>query len=126
MGLALPAMIAGDGIIGSNDGEGFGGYLPIFPFDGDIECGSLIFRVHGEQGALMPSDALELPEFGAGIILLLNVVEDLRVGEDFLKLIIIDRTPELELFSIGSKLGIMVLDGLHNPCAKALSILLGF
>ena len=34
----------GDGIIGSNDGEGFGGYLPIFPFDGDIECRSLIFR----------------------------------------------------------------------------------
>jgi len=74
----------------------------------------------------MPSDVLELPEFGARIILLLNVVEDLGVGEDFLELIIIDQTPELEPFSIGSKLDIMVLDGLYDPCMKALSILLGF
>ena len=74
----------------------------------------------------MSSDALELPEFGTRIILLLDVVEDLRVGQDLFKLIIVDRTTELELFGIGSKLGVMVLDGLHNPCAKVLSILLGF
>jgi len=74
----------------------------------------------------LSSDALELPEFGTRIILLLDVVEDLGVGQDLLKLIIIDRTAELESFGVGSKLGIMVLDGLHNLCAKVLSILLGF
>jgi len=72
----------------------------------------------------VPGDALELPESGAMVILLLDVVENLRVGQDFLKLIIIDQTPELESFSIGSEFGILVLDGLYNSCAEALSIFL--
>jgi len=74
----------------------------------------------------MSGDALELPEFGTGVILLLNVVEDLGIGQDLLELVIIDRAPELEPVSIGSKLVILVLDGLQDPCAEALSVLLGF
>jgi len=72
----------------------------------------------------MPSDALELPELGAGVILLLDVVEDLGVRQDLFKLIIIDQTPKLELFSIGGEFGILVLDGLYNLCTKPLSIFL--
>jgi len=72
----------------------------------------------------VPSDALEFPESGAGVILLLDVVEDLGVRQDFLKLIIIDRTLELESFGIGSEFGILVLDGLYNSCMEALSIFL--
>jgi len=72
----------------------------------------------------VPSDALEFPESGAGVILLLDVVKNLGVGKDFLKLIVIDRTPKLESFGIGIKFGILVLDGLYNSCAEALSVFL--
>jgi len=69
---------------------GFRSYLLIFPFDGDIELGSLVVGVHGKQRALVSSDMLEFPQFGARVIQLLNVVEDLGIGQDLLKLIIID------------------------------------
>jgi len=64
----------GDRIVSSNDGEGFGSYLPIFPFNGDIELGSFVVGICGKQRAFMFGDALELPEFGARIIQLFNVV----------------------------------------------------
>ena len=43
-----------DRIIGSNDREGFGGYLPILPFDGDVECGSLVVGSMGSKGPSCP------------------------------------------------------------------------
>jgi len=57
-------------------------------------------------------------------VLLLNVVEDLIVWEDFLILIIIYWTTEHEPSSIAVKLGILLLDGLDNACAKPLTIFL--
>ncbi len=44
----------GDRIVGSNDREGFGGYLPILPFDGDVECGSLVVGSMGSKGPSCP------------------------------------------------------------------------
>ncbi len=56
----------------------------------------------------MSSNVLKLPKFGPIIILLLYVVEDLIVGQDFLILIIVHRAPELEMGAIVEKLAIML------------------
>ncbi len=69
-------------------------------------------------------NASELPQFGPIIILLLDVVEDLIVGENFLMLAIIDGAAELEPCGIAMEVGIMVFNFLDNVGAKSLAILL--
>jgi len=76
------------------------GNLPIFSFNHDIELGTLITFVRWLEEAFMGNNSPELPHFGSIIILLLNMIEDLIVGENFLILVIIDRAVELGLFSI--------------------------
>ena len=51
------------------------------------------------MGAFMGNDVPELPQFGSIFILLLDVIEDLIVGENFLILVIIDEAAQLEPFS---------------------------
>ena len=48
----------------------------------------------------MHCNASELPHFGPIIILLLNVIEGLIVGENLLILVVVNRAAELELVSI--------------------------
>ena len=62
------------------NGEGFGGNLPILPFDHDVVPGALVRWVGGLERAFMCRDVPELPYFGPVIILLLNVAEDLIVS----------------------------------------------
>ncbi len=74
----------------------------------------------------MCRDMTEFPDLCAIIILLLNVIEDLIVRQDFLILIIIDRAAELKMLRFLMELGIMVLEGLNNVGTEALTIILWF
>ncbi len=74
----------------------------------------------------MSNNSSEFPQLGPIIILLLIVVEDHIVGENFLILVIIDgATMELELFSIIVELSILFLNDLDNVSVKPLTIFLG-
>jgi len=73
----------------------------------------------------MGNNSPELPHFGSIIILLLNMIEDLIVGENFLILVIIDRAVELGPFSIAIELGILLFNGLDNVGSKPLTVLWG-
>ncbi len=78
--VVLPGIdCTGDRIICSNDGEGLRGNFHIFPFDHDIELGTLVTWVRCLEGAFVGNNAPELPLFGSIIILLFNVVEDLSI-----------------------------------------------
>ncbi len=79
-----------DQVISSNDGKRLRSDLAIFPFNHDIVLGTFVGGVSGHKGTFMSNDVLEFPQFGPIIILLLNVVEDLIVRENFLILVIID------------------------------------
>ncbi len=73
----------------------------------------------------MGYNAPEFPYLGSIIILLLNVVEDFIVGENFLILVIIDGAAELERISITVEISIMVLNGLDYASMESLAILMG-
>jgi len=90
----------------------------IFPFDQDIELGTLIIWVGWLKGAFMGNNVSELPQFGSIVILLLNVIEDLTLKQTFFVLVIIDGAAELELFSITMELGILLFNGLNNVECK--------
>ncbi len=66
----------------------------------------------------------KLPHFGPIIILLLDVIENLIIGQDLFILIIIDRAAELEPFSLVMEFGIVVLKGLENMSMEPLTVLL--
>ncbi len=104
-----------DRIVCSNDGVGF---RSNFPFDQDIELGTLIIWVGWLKGAFMGNNVSELPQFGSIVILLLNVIEDLTLKQTFFVLVIIDGAAELELFSITMELGILLFNGLNNVECK--------
>ena len=70
----------GDRIVSGNDGEGFGGNLPVLPFDHDVVLGALVSWVRGLERTFMRCDAAKFPHFGSTIILLPNIIEDLIVG----------------------------------------------
>jgi len=73
----------------------------------------------------MSYDAPEFPYLGAIIILLLNVVEDLIVGENFLISIIIDGAAELETISMAMGIGIMSSMTWTMQGTESLAILMG-
>jgi len=73
----------------------------------------------------MSHNALKLPKLGTVIILLLYVVEDLIVGQDFLIRIIVYRAPKLVMGAIVEKLAIVLFNGLNNVHTKELSIFFG-
>jgi len=68
----------------------------------------------------------EFPDLCAITILLLNVIKDLIIRQDFLILVIIDQAAELKTLRLLVKLGIIVLEGLNDAGMEALAIVLQF
>jgi len=101
------------------------GNLPIFPFDHDNELGTLVTWVRWLGGAFVSNNAPALSQIGPIIILLVNVIEDLIVWDNFLVLIIMVGASELEPFGITVELGILLFNGLDNVGTEPLTILLG-
>jgi len=53
-----------------------------------------------------------------------DILKDLIVRQHFLVLVIVDGDAKLVYIRIGSKIVIMLLNGFHDACPKALAILL--
>jgi len=71
------------------------------------------------------NNAPELPQFGPIAILLLNLIEHLIVGEDFLILIIMMEQQNLNHSALPWSWASLLLNGLDNAGTEPLTILLG-
>jgi hypothetical protein len=82
-------------IISCNNGKRYRGNLPILPFNHDIVLGSLIILVMLSEWSLVCSDTPKLPYIALPIFLSLKRIKKFLVGDDVLKLVIVDRTYKL-------------------------------
>ena len=101
-------------VISSNDSKGFISYLPILPFNTNIESQTLVFGVTWLERTLMSNDLTKLPNNVIILHILLDKVHELIISDNLLILIFIDRASKFNVFLIGVVTYIMLIDVFNN------------